>query len=91
MHGKLLCRVTTGALLSSVDATNAREEAVRLTDIQLDKQSIEDGPSASARLTWVASPPLTAGPALAVVMLLSLGLWAVIWLAVSSLALAWPL
>jgi hypothetical protein len=87
MRGKLLCQVTTTTMLSSVNATNAGEEAVRLTDIRLDKRSIEDGPSLSTRLTWVASPPLTAGAALAVVVLLSLGLWAAIWLAVSSLAL----
>jgi hypothetical protein len=89
MSGKLLCQVTAPALSSSVDATNARE-AVRLTDLQLDKRSIEDRPSPCERLAWVACPSLTGG-ALTVVVLLSLGLWAVIGLVVCSLALAWQL
>ena len=40
--------------------------------------------SRSARLLQTAIVPLTVGPALIVIVLLSLGLWAMIWAAVAS-------
>jgi hypothetical protein len=52
-------------------------------------RTLRDQPSRSDRLTLEAAPSMPVGAALLVVLLLSLGLWAVIWLAVSSLASAW--
>ena len=40
--------------------------------------------------TAAATPRLTPGAGLILALLLSLGLWAAIWEAGSSLALAWP-
>lgn len=49
---------------------------------------VQSGSSRSGRLASEAALMLPVGPALAVIVLLSLGLWSAIWAATSSLF--WP-
>ena len=50
-----------------------------------DSRSLQGGPSRSARWILEAAPPLTRGAVLTAILLSSLGLWALTWLAVSPL------
>jgi putative flippase GtrA len=59
-----------------------------MTDIQLPSRSNDEGPSQSDRAVLVAFRSPKARAMLVMALLLSLGLWAAIWLALSSLALA---
>ena len=61
------------------------------TEIQLHSRSSEEGASQSDRSACLAFRSTKARAMLVVAALLSLGLWAAIWLALSSLALAWSL
>jgi hypothetical protein len=61
------------------------------TDIQLYSRSNEEGPSQSDPSAYVAFESPKARAMLVMAALLSLGLWAAIWLAIRSVALAWSL
>ena len=61
------------------------------TEIQFYSRSGEEGASQSDRSACLAFGSTKARAMLVVAALISLGLWAAIWLALSSLALAWVL
>lgn len=85
MHGPALKYVSrvNGEREKLVDRNTVLEYAY-----SADHRSLRDRSPRSDRLAPEAAAFLTVGEALIVVGLLSLGLWAAIWLAVSSLASA---
>jgi hypothetical protein len=70
------------------EISRKRHQRPLAADRNRGKWAITAGPSRSDRSARAAALPLNGGTSLIVVSLLSLGLWAVIWGAVASLASA---